>query len=441
MGDSCAPTVHEIKEWFDTIPQGFAELRMLDTAPDGERVLELVPLRNLAAAHVRIEIGADTFAVRAGQRFLAPGRSCSAESPTAYCQAIVAGKLTETALLRKGEAIGWKTELLVGTKRLVGRRLFGHADERWYDGPLRWFRRGRGKRRVGYSPYYEMIPLASDWSISAPIKPPIFCTDGFEVFLSVADAQSYVEPYDVDDGVWYDSDGRLLRMLDSDPRKEFWVKLLCVDSEPGHADELRRLMTYNLSYLGRSTEWLSGASLEQLVAESLQYAHPAIPQRPERVPADRSGPAPPQGVQPRPSFRIEVQDTLGLTRAVIELLGPGARLSLEDFPREYEAEVRSVPGASSRPDPPLVRGTIFPRSNFWILPIEAETKEDVLALLSSPNLIDEVMHLHIEKDGALQLEAYDMFQSDSTYTGSQVPEKFLRSLVKRGILRGYTPNA
>lgn len=443
MVDSCSSSVPEINEWFGSIPQAFAELRMLDTTPGGERTLEIVPVRNLAAAGIRVEIGADTFTVRAGQRFLAPGRSCSDVSPTAYCQAIVSGKLTETALLRKGEVIGWQTDLLVGRTRLVGRRFFGPDDERWYDGPLRGLRRGRGKRRVGYSPYYDMIPLASDLATTAPIKPPIFCTDGFEVFWSVADAESSVEPYDVDECVWYDwydSDGRLLRMTGSDPRKEFWVKLQCVEPEPGHADELRWLITYDLSCEGRSMEWLSGASLEQLVRESLEYALPATPNKPERVPTEGSGTAW-QGDQPPPRFWIEVGDKLELTRTVIELLGPGARLSLEGFPREYEAEVRSIPGASSRPDPPLQRDTIFPRSNFCILPIRPETKEAVLALLSLPHLIDEVMHLHIEKDGEVQLGAHDMLDDGDILTGSQVPEDFLRSLVERGILRGYKPYA
>ncbi len=145
-------------------------------------------------------------------------------------------------------------------------------------------------------------------------------------------------------------------------------------------------------------------------------------------------------------FELDVRDAFGLTNAVLAYLGYGSRVSIEDFPREYEADIAVIPGAVPGEDPPLLRGTTWPHENFWILPVTLETKSDVLALLSRPDLIAVLseayleraaMHVQIEKDGQIQLGAYDYFDIGSTRTGHGVPEEFLRSLVDSGVLRGY----
>jgi hypothetical protein len=278
----CDERVAELERWFDSLPKGVAELITTGGPGCGERVFQIAPIDNLVAARMRIEFGSHDFAVRAGQRFWAPDMECSRESPVPYCQAVVEGELAEWELLRKGEVVGWETRLLVGRKRLQGRRFFDPAHERWWSGWRRFLPGGK-RRRVSYSPYYELLPLASDPSKSVLIKPPVFeyHREWAEVYLSAADVEGYLEPWYVGeeegDNPWYDSAGRLLRLIGSGPEvedsREWWVRMQCVEPVPRHADELRAALVEMLSSAGRSRDQLSGASLQELVRGAMDYTY------------------------------------------------------------------------------------------------------------------------------------------------------------------------
>ena len=79
-----------------------------------------------------------------------------------------------------------------------------------------------------------------------PIVPPVFIRgDDLYIFASVADAESYLEPPDVEpDERGYDSEGRLLRVvvrrrgMGVNP----WVELVLAEEAPSHAEELRAVL-------------------------------------------------------------------------------------------------------------------------------------------------------------------------------------------------------
>lgn len=277
----CDERVKELAQWLDSLPLGVARLDIARVPDRAEYVLDLVPIDNLAAARMRLEVCSTNVALRAGQRFWIPAVDCSQESLVPYCRAIVEGDLAEAALLRRGEVVGWETALPVGRKRLVGRRFFEPTHERWWTGRLRWFRRGRKRRSINYSPYYELVPLASDSTQSVLIKPPVFQThsDWAAVYPSARDVEDHLEPWYLDEAnhkPWCDSAGRLLRIIGSDPDvkdwREWWVKVQCVQPEPMHVDELRQALRGLLSLHGLPKDWLSRASLEELAARALEYS-------------------------------------------------------------------------------------------------------------------------------------------------------------------------
>jgi hypothetical protein len=104
-----------------------------------------------------------------------------------------------------------------------------------------------------------------------PIKPPIVVTEGgdTDVFESIRDAELYLEPIDVGDGklVAYDSEGRLLRLIPSEPR----ITIECEEWEPQHAHEVHETLMEFLRSVGLPEEQLTGKSLHELVSASLKY--------------------------------------------------------------------------------------------------------------------------------------------------------------------------
>lgn len=86
-----------------------------------------------------------------------------------------------------------------------------------------------------------------------PITPPIFVRgDDLLTFTSVEEAESYLEPVDVEpDELGYDSEGRLLRVIvHGEVRRtgitidqsRARVELVLAEEIPGHAEELRTVL-------------------------------------------------------------------------------------------------------------------------------------------------------------------------------------------------------
>lgn len=112
-----------------------------------------------------------------------------------------------------------------------------------------------------------------------PINPPIFVhADDLYIFASIGEAESWMEPVDVEPGEkGYDSEGRLLRVVvrgdlkRSDFAYRARVEILLAEEEPLHAAELRVALAEWLSAVERDPRFLE-ASLPELVEAARKHA-------------------------------------------------------------------------------------------------------------------------------------------------------------------------
>lgn len=70
--------------------------------------------------------------------------------------------------------------------------------------------------------------------------------------------------------------------------------------------------------------------------------------------------------------------------------------------------------------------------------LEAETIHAIQAeVLPERRAIDQIIHIQIEKDGALAFGAYDNFHPDCIVTGPGVPVTLLEQLQASGMIRSF----
>ena len=122
------------------------------------------------------------------------------------------------------------------------------------------------------------------------MRPPIFVWQPNEllVFDSVEWAEQWTEPYDVDEGVVYDAEGRLLafELEGPGPVPEKRVVLHAREPDPTHEKELRTAIIQ--VSLAAGTKLDPSASLEQLIEPALARFCIPPPKRRRRRFAKRS---------------------------------------------------------------------------------------------------------------------------------------------------------
>lgn len=136
----------------------------------------------------------------------------------------------------------------------------------------------------------------------------------------------------------------------------------------------------------------------------------------------------------RARYWLVARDKPGLLMAMMRALAGSAMISFEgdlsgcDFSR--------VPGTSADETECLRRATIYPRQDFVVCRLEPETIEPILAeVLPERRAIDRIIHIQIEKDGALAFGSYDNFHPDCIVAGPGVPVSLLEQLQASGVLR------
>ena len=117
------------------------------------------------------------------------------------------------------------------------------------------------------------------------MKPPIFLDDSgdLNIFKSVESAEAYLEPEDMDNpgSFVYDSEGRLLKQVFQP--SDNWldhqlglkgrrIRLMPLEEEPTHMNELAEKLTRVLRHRKYSDEQLRSEPLARLVELSLPYA-------------------------------------------------------------------------------------------------------------------------------------------------------------------------
>ncbi|MFM6268229.1 MAG: hypothetical protein ACKPGT_03580 [Microcystis sp.] len=87
------------------------------------------------------------------------------------------------------------------------------------------------------------------------------------IFESNRIAESYLEPIDIDVYTAYDCKGHLLKLMIQNNR----VIIQLAEREPNHINELRQILIGFMLRLGVQSDWLSNASLQDLIIKSLEY--------------------------------------------------------------------------------------------------------------------------------------------------------------------------
>ncbi len=87
----------------------------------------------------------------------------------------------------------------------------------------------------------------------------------------------------------------------------------------------------------------------------------------------------------------------------------------------------------------LKRNTTAPKQDFVVLRLAPETVEPILkqALAAGLKPVKGIIHVQIERDGVLELGAYDNFDDECVATGPGVNRTLLEELRKNNVLRDF----
>ena len=141
-------------------------------------------------------------------------------------------------------------------------------------------------------------------------------------------------------------------------------------------------------------------------------------------------------ITPRSGFFLDVRDKPGLFTAVARELVGDTFVSFEGDLTDTGLDL--LPNSSSRETKILRRGTLVPRQDFVVLPLDAEQLDPILScVLPEARIVHNVLHVQIEKAGGLCFGAYDQFHRDHVVASTAVPDALLDRLVEKGVLRGF----
>ena len=85
----------------------------------------------------------------------------------------------------------------------------------------------------------------------------------------------------------------------------------------------------------------------------------------------------------------------------------------------------------------LKRSTLFPRQSFVVLRLTPETVAPIFEQVSAAGLTEAIIHVQIERDGVLELGAYDNFAPGCVITGPGVKLELLEELKSKNVLRDF----
>jgi hypothetical protein len=137
-----------------------------------------------------------------------------------------------------------------------------------------------------------------------------------------------------------------------------------------------------------------------------------------------------------PSHWPDVRDKPGfLHRMMVEFAGD-ASISLEGdlskcrFPEELVVSHEEV-GV-------LQRNTAYPPQDFVVLRLTPESITPIFEQITAAGLTRAIVHVQIERNGALEFGAYDNFHPECTVTYPRVSATLLDELKTKGVLRNFS---
>lgn len=135
------------------------------------------------------------------------------------------------------------------------------------------------------------------------------------------------------------------------------------------------------------------------------------------------------------SHLLEVLAAPRMLHRMMEELAGDSRLSLEGNLSKCRFEENWI--VSYEELPPLMRGTSVPRQHFIVLRLIPEFVEPIYEQIMKAEIRRSVIHIQIERNGVLELGAYDNFHADCVVTGPGVSEALLIRLKDDAILRSF----
>lgn len=135
------------------------------------------------------------------------------------------------------------------------------------------------------------------------------------------------------------------------------------------------------------------------------------------------------------SHLVDVRDKPGFLNRLIAELAGDARISLEgDLSqcRFSDDLVVSRAGAGL-----LKPNTLVPRQDFVVLRLTLETVAPIFQQVMAAGLKHAIIHVQIERNGVLELGAYDNFHPDCVVTGPGITPELLDDLKSRRLLRDF----
>ena len=119
-----------------------------------------------------------------------------------------------------------------------------------------------------------------------------------------------------------------------------------------------------------------------------------------------------------------------LAAALAELAG-NAQVSFEgDLSM---TSLSDVPGASNDETQVLKRGTLWPKQDFVVLPLEVEMVRPIMAAVGG-TVPRGLIHVQVQKEGRLQLGLYDNFDPNCIFLGPGLTPSFIATLQEAGVL-------
>ena len=119
-----------------------------------------------------------------------------------------------------------------------------------------------------------------------------------------------------------------------------------------------------------------------------------------------------------------------LAAALAELAG-NAQVSFEgDLSM---TSLSDVPGASNDETQVLKRGTLWPKQDFVVLPLEVEMVRPIMAAVGG-TVPRGLIHVQVQKEGRLQLGLYDNFDPNCMFLGPGLTPSFIATLQEAGVL-------
>ncbi len=132
---------------------------------------------------------------------------------------------------------------------------------------------------------------------------------------------------------------------------------------------------------------------------------------------------------------VNVRDKPAFLHRVMSELAGDAYMSLEGDLSRCRLSDQLVVGCDETAA--LKRSTFVPKQDFVVVALTRKTVAPILQQVMAAGLKRAIIHLQIERNGVLELGAYDNFDPDYVVTGPGISPELLDELKRKHILHDF----